>query len=399
MNYGFRLLLVLLIIVSFFQVSAYPVPFGIPGILGEMSFSSGSGISSGISFTKSTTILPSQSTPTASPTPSSSSDELTPSHWIVGAREGNYLDPVLNTNWVYDKVLKKFYSPTNGWFLVTQYSADGKPYAQFYYDPKIALFIDMTTGKTILPGQGTAAAPTTAPTQITQQVQTTQATQQPTQKVQSTNNTIPTTVPTQVILETTTTTPSAEPTQERTKTPTEEPTEVTIQANPCEIACPDCTTGVCDDCNKNGKCDVEETGTKPTEEPEEQVTSVPATSEPTVKPPAGDGGISEDAQSTIYYYEADVDSGIVAVISCESGDTCDYCLDTDKDNTCTTKDCSIIPAETGEERKYCVDCDRDGSCDSNKIFITNCTDISDCTSAEYCIDENMDKKCDRESLP
>ncbi|PKL59864.1 MAG: hypothetical protein CVV33_05645 [Methanomicrobiales archaeon HGW-Methanomicrobiales-4] len=369
-----------------------------PGLLG-MSFSSGSGISSGLSISSSTNIIPSQSTPIAVAQPAPSSGENIPPQWIIGTREGNYFDPVSGMNWVYDKVLKKFYSPSNGWFLVTQFSPDGKPFAQFYYDPKAAVFIDMATGATIQPGLSDAAS---AGQQSVQQKPPSiqQVTPTPTQSAPVTQQKPPATQQGSAIV------------NEGNQGSQQAGSDV---SNPCRISCSDCTSGYCDDCNGNGKCDNSETsgdnsaGQSEVPQVNPLSTQSPSSTEGISEAPQDeikpaptstlvpDEGLSEEPQSTILYMEASPDSGILAVIACESGDTCGFCLDNDEDGVCTSNDCAIMESESGSADKYCVDCDRDGICDDDKKFVSNCKNLTVCSEASYCIDYNNDGFCDSES--
>lgn len=392
-----KLILVFFLFLALCLASTASALPALPGLLG-MSFSSGSGISSGLSISSSTHIIPSQSTSITGAQPAPLSGENIPPQWIIGTREGNYFDPVSNMIWVYDKVLKKFYSPSNGWFLVTQFTPDGKPFAQFYYDPKAAIFIDMATGATIQPGLTDAA---NAGKQSVQQ------------KPPVTQQVAPT--PTQ----------SAPVTQQKPLA-TEQGSAIvnegnqgfqpagTDVSNPCRISCSYCSSGFCDDCNGNGKCDNSETS----EDNSAGQSEVPQVNPlPTQSPPSTEGiseapqdeikpapsstsvpgeGLSEDAQSTILYMEASPDSGNLSVIACESGDSCGFCLDNDGDRVCTSNDCAIMESESGSAEKYCVDCNRDGKCDEGKKFVSNCNALTDCSEASYCIDYNSDGKCDRE---
>ncbi|MFH0967485.1 MAG: hypothetical protein V1862_07365 [Methanobacteriota archaeon] len=235
-------LLIITLFLALIQISSASALSAFPGILG-LSFSPGSGISSGLSISSSANIVPIQSTPTAVTQPTSSLGENIPPQWIIGTREGNYFDPVSGTNWVYDKVLKKFYSPSNGWFLVTQFSPDGKPFAQFYYDPTAAVFIDMGTGISIQPGLSDTA---NAAKQIVQQKPpaTQQGTPTPTQSAPVTQQ--------------------KPPASQQGSAPVNEGNQGSQQvgsdiSNPCRISCTDCSSGYCDDCNRNGKCDNSET--------------------------------------------------------------------------------------------------------------------------------------------
>ncbi|MFH0966194.1 MAG: hypothetical protein V1862_00715, partial [Methanobacteriota archaeon] len=78
------------------------------------------------------------------------------------------------------------------------------------------------------------------------------------------------------------------------------------------------------------------------------------------------------------------------------GDTCEFCLDNDRDGVCTITDCAIIESGNSSSSKYCVDCDRDGKCDADKKFVSDCEDLKVCSEASYCIDNNNDEICDSE---
>ena len=394
MNKIIKLLLVVTVILAFFQPSSALGVSAFPGLIAGMSFSSGSGISSGISISSSTNIVPSQSTPVTVTPSSPSSPENIPPQWIIGTREGYYLDPVSQLNWVYDKVLKKFYSPSNGWFLVTQLTPDGKPFAQFYYDPKLAVFIDMATGASIQPGQSDGVSTGKQTPQ--------QNAPAPQQQPSTATQTAPVTPkPNQV------TKPEAQTNLGTTGTQQ----QGTDLSNPCRISCKDCSSGYCDDCNGNGKCDNKEasgdnTGISETPQVNPMPTQPPSSDTGISEAPQGKimpkpatpvnsssgEGLSEDPQSTILYYKdtPTPDSGYLVVIACKSGDTCEFCLDNDGDAVCSSTDCAII--ETAPNT-YCVDCNRDGKCDSDKIFISDCTDLKTCMKAGYCEDKNKDGIC------
>lgn len=329
------------------------------------SFSSSSGTSSSLGFSTETLIMtggPSTPAPTPAPSPGGPammpSGDYIPPHWLTGTRSGTFFDPITQTSWFFDNVLQKFYSPTYGWFLVTQLNRDGSVYAQFYYDPKLGVFRDMTTGASIMvTPTGTDIPIPSGPVTPPPSGQTTPSGGSPI--VAATQPPSGTTAP-----------PSS--------------------AHPCRIPCSTCPEGYCDDCNQNGICDDEETSPV--------ISSTAPGTQPTASPsptPAPEGGLSEEAQSTIYYNILLPTSGIRSVVACDPYQGCDYCLDIDDDGVCTLFDYAIILCDSGE---YGLDYmgSPDGKCDPDMILIMDCDTPASCTVAQFCRDFNMDGVCDKE---
>ena len=223
--------------------------------------SSESSISSGSSTV---IITPSSSQPqksSVSPGLPLSFADKPPSHWIEGNRFGRFFDPLSRTSWQYDSILKKFYCPDKGWYLITRYSPDYPEdiIGQYYYDPVTVTLVDINTGLPIDPNTMEISSP--LPSQS------------------ATITIIPTQIP------------------ETTRIP---------QNDPCQVSCPDCPAGFCRDCNKNQICDEIESGNPESatsdtsgqsEKPQDQVLPVPTI--PTQKPtiiPANDGEQSENPQ-------------------------------------------------------------------------------------------------------
>lgn len=223
----------------------------LPGLAGlVIGSTSDSGISSSLSLSSSTNIVS-----TGPSTPSTPSGQQTgaimekpPDQWQPGVREGIYYDPLSKTSWVYDRILKKYYCPDKGWFLIGQYSTGPNPQLlkQYYYDPKNVVLMDMKTGATINIDQNGVYGPSSATATVTSN---------------------PTPYPTS----STTTLMSSQ-------------TGVSVtgggqNTDPCLVSCSDCPSGSCRDCNHNGICDDSE-GTTPSQSPTQ-------------------GGISEAPQSAV----------------------------------------------------------------------------------------------------
>lgn len=305
-------------------------------------------------------------------------NEIIPQQWTPGTRSGTYFDPLTQTSWFFDNVLQKFYTPTYGWFLVTQFTKEGKIYAQFYYDPKSGVFRDMKTGAAMM-------SPAGSPTTTGPSGQQTGTTPPPVQTASPSTGTSPIVAAGQ---------------------PPTGPSSTTT--HPCRIICTSCTSGFCDDCNQNGVCDDSEssgkivTGSKPepqtggvSEEPQTPIQiNLPVT-------PSGvstEGGLSENPQSTIYYNTADLNisqSGIRPIVACDPYQDCEYCLDMDNDGACTLLDYAIILCNEKWGLDYMGN--RDNICEPDILLIMNCTEPSGCTIAEFCRDLDGNGLCDEES--
>ncbi len=199
----------------------------LPGLTAlTMSSTSGSDVSSSLSISSSTNIVSSGPSPGSSSAQQQNTQgiEATPKQWKPGVREGIFYDPSSKTSWVYDRILRKYYSPDKGWILIGQYSKTNPPklMKQFYYDPKNVVFIDMLTGQTINIDQ-----------------------------TASYENPSGTVVPTL--------TPTPKPTSSSTvimMSPGVSPTTQGEQTNdPCLVPCAECPGGSCKDCDHNGICD------------------------------------------------------------------------------------------------------------------------------------------------
>lgn len=329
------------------------------------SFSSSSGTSSNLGFSTETLVMtggPSAPAPTPAPSPGGPgmipASEFVPPHWMTGTRSGTFFDPITQTSWFFDNVLQKFYTPTYGWFLVTQLNRDGSVYAQFYYDPKLGVFRDMRTGASIM----------VTPTGSDIPIPSGPVTPPPTG---------------------TTTPPGGSPIVAGAQPPSGSSGPAS-EAHPCRIPCSTCPQGFCDDCNQNGICDDEEATS---------VISATATGAPssiTPSPTAAPvGGLSEEAQSTIYYNILLPVSGIRSIVACDPYQGCDYCLDIDDDGVCTLFDYAIIMCDTGE---YGLDYmgSTDGKCDQDMILIMDCESPVSCSVAQFCRDFDKNGVCDEE---
>lgn len=366
--------------------SAFSMSSGVSSTSSSGGFSSSSSTSSNLGFSSSTLVMTggTPSKPTPSPTPAGGpgtipTNEIIPSQWQPGTRSGTFFDPFTQSSWFFDNVLQKFYSPTYGWFLVTQYTKEGKIFAQFYYDPKTGVFRDMKTGSTIM-----------SPASTTQQSGITgQPGQQPSpvSSVQLTPSPTPDTSP---IIATG---------QQST------PVTPSSSTHPCRIACISCPSGFCDDCNQNGVCDDSESSGTPVVAGTQSDTQPGGVSEEPQKPiqinlpvtPSGvsaEGGLSEDPQSTIYYQLVLPQGGIRPILACDPNQDCEHCLDIDEDGACSILDYAIILCNEKWGLDYMGS--RDNICDTEILLIMNCSEPSDCTIAEFCRDMNGDGLCDEE---
>jgi len=373
-------IVVSILLMTAVYVSAFSMSSGGVSSSGSGGFSSSSSTSSPLGFSSDTLVMTggSPSKPAASPTPAGGpgaipTSERIPAQWQPGTRSGTFFDPITQTSWFFDNVLQKFYTPTYGWFLVTQHTKEGKVYAQFYYDPKSGVFRDMTTGTAMMsPAGGTTGAASSGeqPGFVPPFGQTTPAS-------------------------------SGTPPIVAAGQPSGGTTSVS-SAHPCRIVCVSCPSGFCDDCNQNGVCDdsestlkTEPTGTQTggmNEKPQEPIQiNVPVT------PPAvsAEGGLSEEAQSTIYYQLALPESGLRPIVACDPYQDCEYCLDIDDDGACTLLDYAIIFCKDRWGLDYMGA--RDDICDIDVLLVMDCETPSECTIAEFCKDMNGDGFCDEES--
>lgn len=237
-------------------VTAFPFS-NIPGLTGLVASStSDPAISSSLSLSTSTHIVStgtsdSSSVGSSSAQSSGSLKNEIPEQWQPGVRDGVYYDPLSKTSWVFDRILKKFYSPDKGWLLIGEYTTGVNPrlLRQYYYDPAEVVFYSIKTGEKISINQNGVYDPATLQTSITPK---------PTSKPQQT--------------------PS--PTIFMSPEPGISESSQSQAADPCLVPCSECPDGLCRDCNKNGICDESEKAT------------------PT---PTPTGGISEAAQSGILY--------------------------------------------------------------------------------------------------
>lgn len=378
-----------ILLMTIWFAAAFSMSSGVSSTSSSGGFSSSSSTSSDLGFSSSTLVMTggTPSKPATSPTPAGGpgtipANEVIPPQWQPGTRSGTFFDPVTQTSWFFDNVLQKFYTPTYGWFLVTQFTKEGKVYAQFYYDPKSGVFRDMKSGATIMTTAG--ATPPSGPSgQPGQQTGSTQPSGQ---------------------------TPSpytgATPIVAAGQPPTSTPSSST---HPCRIVCVSCPSGFCDDCNQNGVCDDSESsgtpvvaGSEPqtqtggvSEQPQEPIQiNLPVT--PGVTPGvSAEGGLSEDPQSTIYYQVVLPQSGIRPIVACDPYQDCEYCLDIDDDGACTLLDYAIILCKEKWGLDYMGS--RDNICDSDVLLIMDCSEPSGCTVAEFCRDVDGDGLCDEDA--
>ncbi|WP_373838348.1 hypothetical protein [Methanospirillum sp.] len=377
------------ILMTVWCVAAFSMSSGISSSTSSGGFSSSGSTSSNLGFSSTSLVMtggtPSKPAAAAPSIPAGGpgiipASEIIPPHWNAGTRSGTFFDPVTQTSWFFDNVLQKFYTPTYGWFLVTQFTKEGKIYAQFYYDPKSGVFRDMKTGATFM---GPADS-----------VQSSGA------LGQSETQTGPFPSPTPTYSSPSDTPPIIAAGGSSVGTPAS-------AEHPCRIICDSCPSGYCDDCNQNGVCDETEsyetpviTGTKPytgtTEESTRPQESGPATSPVIPSSVSADGGLSETPQSTIYYYEELPQSGVRPIVACDPYQDCKYCLDIDDDGACTILDLAIIRCNGKWGLNYMES--RDNNCDSDILLIMDCSDPSECTFAEFCRDEDGDGLCDEETI-
>jgi hypothetical protein len=331
-------------------VSAFSTSSGI--------YSASDGLSSSLGFNSETVIVTDENSkkPTVTPTPivgiTGAVSAMIPKHWQPGTRSGTYYDPITKTNWIFDNILQKFYSPSLGWFLITQLSKDGKIQNQFYYEPKAGVFYDIMTGQVItgIPGMGAGSSASG---------------NQPAGTSDSTSG--------QIL------SPSSPDTIASSVNSKTQNNPVSVNSGQSTlIPCSSCPSGYCNDINYNGICD--------------DLEAAKISSDNIVS--SEEGGLSEKPQSSILYEKVLPKSGIMPIVACTSDQKCEFCLDIDNDGACTIMDYTIIKCGNiwGLDRMA----SKDGVCDKDVIFIMNCTNPADCKEAQYCIDENQDGKCDEE---
>jgi|GEM_PF-2014110 len=368
---------------------------------------------------------------------------IVPNHWKKGIRVGTFYDQLLGITWIYDRNLQTCFSPEKGWVLVTEYSTERIPLAQYYFDLDNRILFDMYTGLPL-----TGGPPLSTP----QSAET----------------------PMQVATE-----------PEISNLPVESTTGAFPQTDQCITQCSTCSSGFCHDCNGNGICDENEeitlisqptqTQTLPTpmitQEPiqtpaytpkptqSSQVitgqTQVPVqtpfvtiTKTPTITPtqtllpiseqpqvpiqptqppqpgptesgiseqpqspiqislipdifdedasekPDESDSFSETPQSTILYYQLPKGKGPFKVIDCLPGEDCVYCIDENENQICDISECYLIICNNPDECNYCIDCDRNLVCDLDKMIIRNCYPDEQCEEIDYCVDKNQNFRCD-----
>ncbi len=357
-------------------------------------------------------------------------ETIVPNHWRKGFRVGTFFDPVLGITWIYDRTLQTCFSPEKGWVLVTEYSSDNIPLAQFYYDIEKGTLFDRYTGKSVM-GQSIGS-----------------------------NNQMETTI-----------SPLHTPKQIESADESTSGQQGQL-SDKCITACSICPSGYCHDCNKNGVCDEEETGTStssaipsPSLNPHIETTTPVITPVSTLKPsyspqispeqtqiPYPHPGstntitqtpvptftrslipnptqpsiseqnqaqvqiklipdifhtdktgiqdehdeISEAPQSTIYHYKILTGKGPFKVIECPSGGRCVFCIDENDNHICDTSECYLIRCNDSDSCNYCIDCNRDLSCDLDKFLILSCDPDESCNEVDYCDDYNQNFRCDSE---
>lgn len=372
---------------------------------------------------------------------------IVPNHWKKGIRVGTFYDQFLGITWVYDRNLQTCFSPEKGWVLVTEYSTERIPLAQYYFDMDRKILFDIRTGLPLTGGTPGEASPS------------------PNTAAQT----------------------ATEP--EPTGLPVVTSTGGPAQTDQCITECSVCPSGFCHDCNGNGICDEEEETTpvsqptqsqslpspqitqtssqppvytpKPTQSPQiisvqtqmpVQTPYVTSTKTPTltitptptqtiqsiseqpqvpIQPtqppqpgpteselseepqapiqislipdifeedttdqPDDSDSISETPQSTILYYQLPKGKGPFKVILCPIGGDCIYCIDENENKICDISECYLIICDNPDECNYCIDCDRDMVCDLDKMIIRNCYPDEPCEEIDYCVDKNQNFRCD-----
>lgn len=388
---------------------------GIPGIVGFVSgtdgLSTGSMSSSSVEFSSDTLIMtggapkPTQAPPPAVMTGPGAGMIIVPPQWIKANAPGAYYDPVTDTVWIYDPVFLTYFAPKPNWFLIVKRNAQGIPEGFFYYDVKGKKLYNSMTGAVITTSSPGGTSGTDSGTG-----------ESPGGPTPSGNT--GTTEPSGPII--------AAGVEETPVSGTGEQTPGSQNGEPCLVPCNTCPSGYCHDCNNNGSCDEEESGSSAegetevaggmSEDPQHpiQPTQTPiqisgGTSEGPQNPiqinnpieiPEGgsdqmgvEGGQSENPQGTVLYMLAG-GKGPFKVLACSGDENCIYCVDNNKDELCSETDCHLIFCEQGEGCTYCLDCNHDGICDQDKIILVNCTENEPCETIDYCDDINLDGSCD-----
>lgn len=338
---------------------------------------------------------------------------IVPNHWRKGVRVGTFYDQFLGITWIYDRNLQTCFSPEKGWVLVTEYSTEKIPLAQYYFNMDRKNLIDIRTGLPFTAGTPSESSPS------------------PDTSAQVTTETEPTGLP--------------------VVSSTREP----LQMDRCITECAVCPSGFCHDCNGNGICDEDEEQkpvsqptqtqnfstplitqgmaqaptftpaptqsihsiseqnpvpiqpTQPSqpgpteseigEEPQApiQISLIPDIFEEDTKDhPDKNDSLSETPQSTILYYQLPKGKGPFKIIICPIGGDCVYCIDENGNRICDISECYLINCDNPDECNYCIDCDRDMVCDLDKMIIRNCYPDEPCEEIDYCIDKNQDFRCD-----
>jgi len=158
---------------------------------------------------------------------------IVPNHWRKGIRVGTFYDQVLGITWIYDRNLQTCFSPEKGWVLVTEYSTESIPLAQYYFDMNKGILFDIYTGLPL-----TGGTPLDSP----QSAET----------------------PKQVATE-----------PETSDVPVEVTTGPPAQTDQCITQCSTCLSGSCHDCNGNGICDENEGTTAPSQLTPTQTLPIP----------------------------------------------------------------------------------------------------------------------------
>ena len=351
---------------------------------------------------------------------------IIPIHWKKGMRVGTFYDPALGMTWIYDRTLKTCSSPEKGWILITEYSKDQIPIAQYYYEPDHRIIFDIFSGNAITPGMSQQEA---GSDHISSSV---------------TPETIPVSpLPTEV--------------SQGQIIPAQVNNATDTGGQSCITACSACPSGYCHDCNSNGVCDEDEQGmgsqltgdagmesqsaseqpqatsqstqaptititptptwtssgvsekpqvpfqptqaptatitptstwapTGMSEEPQApiQISLIPDISPGETKNQTGqEGGISEKPQETAFYFKFSEGNGPFAVLACTQDDRCEYCIDENDNQICDMTDCFLILCNNQDECTYCIDCNRDQICDLDKIIVLNCYPDEVCKFIDY----------------
>lgn len=97
-----------------------------------------------------------------------------PPTWVLDVNTASFFDTATTTAWVYDRILKKFYCPANGWFLVTLFSQSPSrtiAYEQYYYNPVTGEFFSIVDGAKITQNLLATRSPVQSGTMVTPSVQ------------------------------------------------------------------------------------------------------------------------------------------------------------------------------------------------------------------------------------